>query len=166
MSWILTIIVNENDEIINHKPRTEIQQTEIYRVSALRITNSKGEILLAQRALTKRHDPGIWWAAVAGTNDEWETYESNIIKEAEEEIGLKNFTYKKATKLKCNWEHNFFCQRFTTTIDKEIEEFILQQEEVAQIKRFTPKELEIQLDKHPEKFLTHMKKEFLLFQIK
>lgn len=47
------IIVNENDEIIGHKKREEIRQEDIYRVSALWLTNSKNEILLARRGLNK-----------------------------------------------------------------------------------------------------------------
>lgn len=48
------IIVDENDQIIGHKFREEIVQTDIYRVAALWITNSKGDILLARRALSKK----------------------------------------------------------------------------------------------------------------
>lgn len=64
------IIVNENDEIIGHKARGTLEQLDIYRVSALWIKNSQGDILLAQRKFTKKHDPGKWGPAVAGTNDE------------------------------------------------------------------------------------------------
>ena len=84
------IIVDEDDNIIGSKERNSIVSGDIYRVSALLIENSKGEILLAQRALTKKHDPGKWGPPVAGTVEEGETYESNIVKEAEEELGLKN----------------------------------------------------------------------------
>ncbi len=81
-------IVNEQDEIIGYKDRKDRNLVDITRVSALWITNEDGEILLAQRGLNKTHSPGLWGPAVAGTVEEGETYESNIIKEAEEEIGL------------------------------------------------------------------------------
>jgi len=61
----LSIIVNEQDEIIGYKPRREITPEDIYRVSALWIENSKWEILLAQRGFMKTNGPGKWWAAVA-----------------------------------------------------------------------------------------------------
>ncbi|MEI7562268.1 MAG: hypothetical protein WCJ39_00675 [bacterium] len=51
-------VVNEQDEIIGYKERSEIQKEDIYRVTALWITNNKGEILIAQRAFTKRNNPG------------------------------------------------------------------------------------------------------------
>ena len=83
-------VVNQQDEIIGYKEKSLITTDDIYRVSALWITDTTGRILLAKRAFTKSRHPGLWGPAVAGTVEEGETYESNIIKEAEEEIGLKN----------------------------------------------------------------------------
>lgn len=119
------IIVNENDEIIGCKERGEINQSDIYRVSALWIQNPKGDVLLAQRKLTEDNDPGKWGPAVAGTNDEGETYESNIIKEAEEEIGLKDCDFQKIDKVRISGKYNFFCQRFLLITDKEIGDFTI-----------------------------------------
>ena len=82
-------IVNENDEIIDYKPRNEIDyKKDYYRIGCLWLTNSKGEVLLAQRLLTKDKDPGMWGPSAAGTLEKGESYESNIYKEAEEELGL------------------------------------------------------------------------------
>lgn len=47
---------------------------------------------MARRAYTKKHDPWKWVPAVAGTIEEGETYEADMIKEAEEELGLKNIS--------------------------------------------------------------------------
>lgn len=49
------VIVNDQDEVIGHKERGTIAQDDIYRVSALWVTNSNGDILLAQRHHTKKH---------------------------------------------------------------------------------------------------------------
>jgi len=48
------VIVNRKDEIMGYKERGTLNQPDIYRVSVLWIQNSKGEILLAQRALNKK----------------------------------------------------------------------------------------------------------------
>jgi len=90
------IIVDENDNPIGLKERGTLDyDKDIYRVSALWITNSKGQILIARRALTKKQNPGKWGPGVAGTIDEGETYDSNIIKEAKEELGLQNIKPEK-----------------------------------------------------------------------
>lgn len=104
------VIVDDKDNIICYKNRSEVRQEDIYRVSALWIINTKGEILLAKRALTKAHDPGKWGPAVAGTVEEGETYKTNIIKEAEEELGLKliDLDLVEGPKKRHYGKHNFF----------------------------------------------------------
>jgi len=151
------IIVNDKDEIIGYKERGTLEPNDIYRVSGLWIQNSKGEILLAQRSFSKKHDPGKWGPAVAGTNDEGETYESNIIKEAEEEIGLKDCHFEKLYYRMNQREHTYFVQSFFVVVDKEIEDFTIQKEEVEQIKWFTYEELEKELKDSPDNFLKSVK---------
>jgi len=151
------IIVNENDEIIGSKERGTLNQSDIYRVSALWIQNSKGEILLAQRSFNKKNHPGKWGPAVAGTIDEGESYESNIIKEAEEEIGLKNHHFQKSFHNFNDGEHKHFTQWFFALVDKNIEEFTIQKEEVEKIKWFVKEDLIKELNGSPDKFLKSMK---------
>ena len=67
-------IVDLNDEIIGHKPRNEIDfKKDYYRIGCLWLTNSKGEVLIAQRLLAKDKDPGKWGPAAAGTLEMGET---------------------------------------------------------------------------------------------
>lgn len=153
MSKAKIIIVNENDEIIDHKERGTLNQSDIYRVSALWIQNSNGKILLAQRSFNKKNNPGKWGPAVAGTIDEGESYESNIIKETEEEIGLKNLEFQKSFHHFHDGEHRHFTQWFFALVDKQIEEFTIQEEEVEKIKWFTKEELLNELKNSPDKFL-------------
>jgi len=151
------IIVNENDEIIGHKERETLNQSDMYRVSALWIQNSKDQILLAQRSFDKKNNPGQWGPAVAGTIDEGESYESNIIKEAEEEIGLKNHNFQKSHNNFNNGNHKHFTQWFFALVDKELEQFTIQKEEVEKIKWFTKEELLEEINSSPNKFLKSMK---------
>ena len=123
-------IVDENDKIIGYKKRGTLDSDDIYRVSALWLTNSKGEILIAQRADNKSHNPGQWGVSVAGTVDEGETYYENIIKETEEEIGLKGIKPKKGPYGRHKGEHNYFYQWYLQEIDMDIEDFVIDKEEV------------------------------------
>lgn len=150
------IIVNDQDEVIGYKERGTLVLEDIYRVSALWVTNSRGDILLAQRKFTKKHHPGMWGPAVAGTNDEGETYESNIIKEAGEEIGLKNVQPTKSKKTRvtpATGDYNHFTQWFTLVVDKPAEYFVIQEDEVEQVKWFTRAELQQELQEHPDQYL-------------
>jgi len=157
------IIVDENDKVITHKNRGSLKKEDIYRVSALWITNFRGEILLSRRHYTKSHHPRKWGPAVAGTIEEGETYEKNIIKEAEEELGLKNIKPKLGPKTKTDNEFHHFTQWHTLNVDKDINEFKIREDEVEEIKWFSPEELKKRLQKHPEEFLPTMNKYFELF---
>lgn len=153
MSKTKIVIVNENDEIIGSKERGTLNQSDIYRVSALWIQNSNGEILLAQRSFNKKNNPGKWGPAVAGTIDEGESYESNIVKEAEEEIGLKNQKFQKSFHHFHDGEHKHFTQWFFALVDKDIEQFAIQEDEVEKIKWFSKEELLQSLNNSPDNFL-------------
>lgn len=160
------VIVDENNKVIGHKERETLKPEEIYRVSALWLTNSKGDILLARRALTKSHNPGKWGPAVAGTLEEGETYDSNILKETAEELGLgqKEINLKKGPMIRISDAHNYFAQWYTLTIDKPVTQFKIQKDEVEEIKWFSRKELAEQLDKKPGEFLKRMKQYFEVFK--
>jgi isopentenyl-diphosphate delta-isomerase len=152
------IIVDENDQVIGHKDRDALFQEDIYRVSVLWVINSQGDVLLAQRALTKSHDPGKWGPAVAGTLEEGEDYLTNIYKEAKEELGLKDFTAQILSKERVAGEYNYFVQRYLAIVDKPEKDFTVNQDEVAEIKWFKKEELRQKLQEDPNQFLKTTKK--------
>jgi isopentenyldiphosphate isomerase len=143
MSKDLVAIVDENDTILEIKPRDELTKKDIIRVSVLWVENEKGESLMQQRSFTKAIDPGQWGPAVAGTVESHETYLTNIIKEAEEEIGLVDFEPIEVGKRMFWAPNNGFGRIFTfyKTIIKHrnVNEFKLEVGEVEQI-QWVPKE--------------------------
>jgi isopentenyl-diphosphate delta-isomerase len=144
-----TIVVNEKDEIIGYKERNTITKGDIYRVSSLWIINSKNEVLLARRAFTKKHHPGAWGPAVAGTCEKGETYYNNIIKEAEEELGLVDIKPKKIRKVRYREDWNYFGIAYIINLDKDINKFQINRDEVAEVKWVSKEELLKNLDKEP-----------------
>lgn len=134
-------IVNELDEIIWYKKRWTIKEEDIYRVSVLLIKNTAWLFLLSQRSFKKKNNPWQWSFSVAWTIDKWENYDSNISKEIEEEIWMKNLKYEKNYKKRIYWEHNFFCQFYTTISDKNLEDFKIQEDEIEAIKWFSEEEV-------------------------
>jgi isopentenyldiphosphate isomerase len=148
------VLVDEDDNEIGHKERSEKLKTPgIYRIAALWLTNSHGDVLLAKRSTKKENESGLWGPAAAGTVEEGETYESNIIKEAEEEIGLSGVEFQKAWKKPYGPHRRYFVQFFTATTDKKLSDFQLQAEEVEQVKWFTKEDLIFAVQQHPEDFV-------------
>lgn len=119
---MLIQVVDEEDVQIGVREREELTTHDTYRASALWLSNAKGEVLIAQRALTKKFAPGRWGCSVAGTLEEGETYESNILKETGEEIGLliTSDDLRVGPKLLIQAQHNHFVQFFFATTDQEI----------------------------------------------
>lgn len=150
-------IVNENDEPIGVKERSQIDwKNDIYRIGGVWLKNSKGEVLIAQRALTKDKDPGKWGPSAAGTVEEGETYESNAYKEAEEELGLRDTELKIGPKQRFYEPRHAFCQWFIGKCDKETDEFKLQEEEVEQVRWIDVDELKKDVEKHPNIYTPSM----------
>lgn len=150
-------IVNEKDELIGVKERSEIDYgADIYRVSALWLTNSLGQALLAKRAATKDKDPGRWGPAVAGTVEEGETYDSNIYKEAEEEIGLTGVRFTRGKKLYRRYPRRYFSQWYFGVVNREIDDFTRQIEEVDELAWVKMDELQQDIRDNPDKYISGM----------
>lgn len=150
-------IVNENDDVIGSKLRSDITKSDIYRVSGLWLYNEKGEVLLAQRAFTKSHDPGKWGPAVAGTVVEGDSYLSTIIRETEEELGLTGLEFKEGPKIFRSEGWKYWSQKFIAVTDKDIKDMKIQKEEVEQVKWFNESELPILIKENPDMFIPSMK---------
>ncbi len=158
------LIVNESDEVIGAKSRDVIDfSKDIYRVSALWLTNTQGEVLIAQRGFELSNGAGLYGPAVAGTVEENETYESNIYKEAEEEIGLRGVKLVSHQKFRRSGRRNYFCQFFTATVDWKANEFVLHRREVEVVAWVQPDALKKDIALHPEKYVESMKQAVQLF---
>ena len=95
----MIIQVNEKDEVIGLAPREDFYGGKIiHRSSHLMLFNSKGELAIMKRSMSKRWYPGLYTFSVSGTVDN-ETNEECIEREIKEEIGLdikpkKLFTFR------------------------------------------------------------------------
>lgn len=147
------IIVDRYDEEVSIKKRSLINSEDIYRVSALWVTDSVGNVLMAKRASSKKNNPDKWGPAVAGTIEEGETYEDNIVKEAEEELGLFNLNLKKGPKIFNKGKHLHFTQWFFVKTNIMISDLKINSEEVAEVKWFDKEELIDLLRNKPELFI-------------
>lgn len=154
------IIVDDKDNEIGVKDRDAAKDNDIYRVTGLWLTNSKGEILIAQRKWNKKHNPGCWGPAVAGTVEEGETYDTNIEKEIGEELGIDPglVTLKKGPYFFVSQGHNKFVQYYEGSCDLRVEDFTPQDIEVEQVKWITKPELEKSVAAKPSEYTPSIKR--------
>jgi 8-oxo-dGTP pyrophosphatase MutT (NUDIX family) len=137
-----TIIVDENDQVIWHKARIELGKNDIYRASVIVIKNSYWEYLMAQRSKTKDKNPCSWSFSAGWTHALWEDYDSNIVKELEEEIWLVDLEIQKLHKTKRSGSYSYFCQYYICYADINIDNLILQKEEVEDVAWLSVEEIQ------------------------
>ncbi|MCL2444726.1 NUDIX domain-containing protein [Candidatus Saccharibacteria bacterium] len=129
------VIVDEKDEVIGAKKREEVDENReiIYRVAALWLVNSRGELLVARRAYSKSHHPGRLACSAAGTVEEGESYLENIVKEAEEELGVSGVEFEELFKDFRDGNYRHFTQWYVGRCEWSVEEFKVDEREVAEI---------------------------------
>jgi isopentenyldiphosphate isomerase len=82
-------VVNERDEVIDRKPRSEVHRLGLlHRAVHVLVFNARGETFLQKRSLTKDREPGKWDSSVSGHVDSGEDYDACAVRELREEIGL------------------------------------------------------------------------------
>ena len=127
--------------------------------------NSKNEMLIQKRAITKRVFPGIWDVSVAGGVLENETSEEAMKREIEEEIGIKfDFGHFRPS-LTINFRGGFDDYYLIKDFDVDVKDLTAQVGEVEEFK-WAPKEEVLSLIE--TKNFTPYEKEFIssLFELK
>jgi isopentenyldiphosphate isomerase len=82
-------VVNERDEVIDAKPRSEVHRLGLkHRAVHVLVFNVRGETFLQKRSLKKDREPGNWDSATSGHVDSGEDYDVCAVRELREEIGL------------------------------------------------------------------------------
>jgi isopentenyldiphosphate isomerase len=157
-------IVNDTDQLLGYKEREEVDfSKDIFRTASLWITNSKGEILLAQRKQDKKVDPGKWAEAVGGTVEGEDSYLETVIREAEEELGLRGITITKGPKQFITTPCFYFVQWYEAVVDLPAEAFTIQPEEVEGVAWIERQALEKELQDIPDKYIDAMPEILALF---
>lgn len=96
------VLVNENDEKMGIMEKIEAHEKGLlHRAFSLFIVNSKGEMLIQQRAECKYHSPSLWTNACCSHPRENENITSAIKRRTQEELNIEvepqplfHFTYK------------------------------------------------------------------------
>lgn len=82
-------IVDERDQVIGQCPRREVHRLgHKHRAVHVLVFNSKGEVFLQKRSMSKDTHPGVWDSSSSGHLDTGEDYDACAIRELREEIGL------------------------------------------------------------------------------
>lgn len=147
--------VDDQDELIGYRPRSEfINSQMIHRTVGVLIFNSLGQMLLQKRALSKRESPGLRSSSVSwGVGEEW--YKTAAIRETKEELGI-DVEVRKLFKFRRGRDTNdYFKEVYEAKYDWE---FVLQEEEVAQVLRADIPDIVDDVERNPHKYTVGFKK--------
>lgn len=108
------------------------------------IMNENGDVLLQKRTANKLRNPNKW-AKTGGQVDSGETVEEAIFREVKEELGIE--IPKNQIKVidihKSDGKGKRFSYNFIFIVNYKIDDYVLQKEEVAEVKYFTIEEMEL-----------------------
>jgi len=83
-------VVNERDEVIGRRPRSEVHRLGLmHRAVHVLVFNRRGQVFLQKRSPRKDRQPGVWDSSASGHVDSGEDYDACALRELREEIGLE-----------------------------------------------------------------------------
>ncbi len=81
--------VDEHDNLLGHLVRSDLRQRGLIgRCTFIFLFNSKGELCVHRRTLSKAMYPGFWDTAAGGMVAAGESYADSAARELEEELGV------------------------------------------------------------------------------
>ena len=149
------VLVDENDhEIGTMEKQAAHIEPHLHRAFSIFIFNSKGELLLQRRALSKYHSPGLWTNTCCSHPRAGETLEEATSRRLMEEMGMAcpmnqvyTFIYKAPVGeglTEHEFDHVFIGQSDDTPI--------INHEEVESWKYMTVADLKDGIQLHPEQY--------------
>lgn len=139
-------IVDENNELTGQVEErwTAYEKGLWRRTVSCWIMNEKGEVLLQKRTANKRRNPNKW-AKTGGQVDSGESVEEAIIREVKEELGIEipKEQIKVIDIYKSDDKNKRFGYNFIFVVNYKTEDYILQKEEVAEVKYLTIEDMEL-----------------------
>ncbi|NIO20448.1 MAG: NUDIX domain-containing protein [Candidatus Aenigmarchaeota archaeon] len=83
-------VIDENDSVIGKMTRGEAHggSMKLHRKIHVLVFNSKGEVFIQRRSMTRKQNPGQWTSSAAGHVNSRETYEVAARRECKEELGV------------------------------------------------------------------------------
>jgi isopentenyl-diphosphate delta-isomerase type 1 len=155
-------IINDDGSVIGQATRKECHNGSflLHTVVHALVFNSKGDLLLQKRSMMKDIQPGKWDTSVGGHINPGETSIEAVIREADEELGIKNAEFEK-----------FNQYIITTDIERELvysfkciypKPFNFNKDEIDEIKFFSTEEIDSLLEQ--DFFTPNFEEEWKLYK--
>jgi isopentenyldiphosphate isomerase len=145
-------VVNGRDEVVGKQTRKEVHRLGLmHRATHVLVFNSRGQVFLQKRSMTKDRQPGLWDSSASGHVDSGEDYDACVVRELREELGLQvSATPQRLFKLAASAETD---QEHVWVYRCEAEgPFQLHPEEIERGDWFGPADVTRWMSEHPNEF--------------
>ncbi len=143
-------VVDSEDRVVGQATRGEVHAKGLlHRSVHILVFNSRGELFLQKRAMTKDENPGYWDSSAAGHVNAGEEYRTSAQRELMEELGISGelqFFRKFSASQATLWEH---VETYLCTTDQEITINLL---EISEGRFWPIPDLKERIDSHPDQF--------------
>ena len=163
-------IFNENNNPIGEiKEKQQAHEDgSFHRTAHVWIINNKNELLLQKRSTSKKAHPNCWDISGAGHIKAGESVGDGAIRELKEELGVeaeeKDLQYIATIKSTKNPKNVEFQYVYLLNCNKEIEEYIFENNEVSEVKYIFYRDLEKMVEEKIEGLLIHEEEYKYLFR--
>ena len=152
MSEEIFDVVNERDEVIGRETRSKVHRNGLrHRAVHALVFNSRGEVFLQKRSMSKDSSPGLWDSSASGHLDCGEDYDACVIRELREEIGLEVSACPQRV-FKVDACHNTGQEFVWLYLCASEGPFTLHPEEIERGDWFTPERVAQWVEEHPQDF--------------
>lgn len=154
------ILVDRSDLVVGRMEKMEAHRKGIlHRAFSVFIFNSKGQMLLQQRALGKYHSAGLWTNSCCSHPRPGETTESAAMRRLDEEMRLKTpLSYKTAFVYHAEFENGLIEHEYDHVYTGLCEiDPLPNPEEVAAFKWLYAEEIKDEIKANPEQFTAWFK---------
>jgi len=156
----MLILVDEHDQPVGQMDKEQVHQLGLlHRAFSVFIFNTKGELLLQQRAKEKYHSPNLWTNTCCSHPRVGEELNDAVVRRLKEEMGLIaptkflfHFIYE--TKFKNNLTEHEFDHVYYGVSDELPKPNM---HEVKDYKYMDIKSLQTDIESHPEKYTVWLK---------
>lgn len=151
----MVILVDKNDQEIGSMSKIEAHEKALlHRAFSVFIFNSKGEILMQQRAMHKYHSAGLWTNTCCSHPFPDELTKDAAIRRLQEEMGMKTdlefvFKFQYKAPFDNNLTEHEIDHVFVGNSDAKPQ---INPEEVASYKYMTVEEIQNDIKTHPEQY--------------
>lgn len=154
------ILVDPQDQVLGKMEKLEVHEKGLlHRAFSIFLFNSKGEMLIQQRALEKYHSPGLWTNACCSHPSPGESLEQACSRRLMEELGISaelsymfQFTYR--AELENGLIEHELDHVYTGTYEGNIP---FNPQEIKAIKWLKPTDLIIDIEQNPNHYTAWFK---------